>query len=376
MTFQLTEEQTFIQKAARDFARGEFDDDHILDLIERQQFPQKTLKTACKLDLIGLTWPESAGGQECGIMDNVLVTEQLCRRDSSMGLALAFADMGAEIVAQFGTPDQIKACNAPLLKGKAVTALICPELGQEQGTICYRKTDNTLVLTGAASIVVNAGIADFLLVVAHPEEGQGEPIMALLPKNMPGITISEPRKKLGMDMMPWNTVNFKSTEISTGTMITCDKKGINPVNILEQNLLLKTAAMFLGMAQGAFDLALGYAKEREQFRRKIAAFQGISQKIATMYTRLREGRASVYAAARACDEKSIGLTDLTAAQLSAQAMAEFLTDEALQIHGGVGYMIEFPVEHFFRDVKCLRTLLGRKITRMDVISQRVIGRLN
>lgn len=376
MTFQLTEEQTFIQKAARDFARGEFDDDYILDLIEKQQFPKKTLKTACKLDLIGLTWPESAGGQECGIMDNVLVTEELCRKDSTMGLALSFADMGAEIVAQFGTPDQIKACNAPLLKGKSVTALICPELGQEQGTICYRKTNDTLILNGEASIVVNASIADFFLIVAHPEEGQGERILALFPKNMPGMGVSEPRKKLGMDMMPWNTVTFESTEISTGAMITCDKKGVDPVNILEQNLLLKTAAMFLGMAQGAFDLALGYAKEREQFRRKIAAFQGISQKIASMYTRLQEGRASVYAAARACDGKCIGLTDLIAAQLSAQAMAEFLTDEALQIHGGVGYMIEFPVEHFFRDVKCLRTLLGRNITRMDVISQRVIGRLN
>jgi alkylation response protein AidB-like acyl-CoA dehydrogenase len=179
-----------------------------------------------------------------------------------------------------------------------------------------------------------------------------------------------------MDMMSWHSVNFDSTQISISAMIFCDETGADPVNILEQNLLLKTAAMFLGMAQGAFDLALEYAKEREQFRRKIAAFQGISQKIASMYIRLREGRASVYAAARACDEKRIGLTDLIATQLSAQALAEFLTDEALQIHGGVGYMIEFPVEHFFRDVKCLRTLLGRNITRMDLISQRVIGRLN
>lgn len=376
MTFQLTEEQTFIQKAARDFARGEFDNDQILDLIEKMQFPKKTLKTACKLDLIGLTWPESAGGQECGIMESVLVTEELCRKDSTMGLALSFADIGAEIVAIFGTTDQVKAFNAPLLKGKSVTALIFPELGQEQGPICYRKIDDTLVLNGEASLVVNASIADFFLVVADPEDGQGERILLLLTKETPGIDVSEPRKKLGMDMMPWNVVNFESAEISIKAMISRDEKGGGPINILEQNLLLKTAAMFLGIAQGAFDLALGYAKEREQFRRKIAAFQGISQKIAAMYTRLREGRALVYAAAQAYDEKRIGLTDLIAAQLSAENLAEFLTDEALQIHGGVGYMIEFPVEHFFRDVKCLRTLLGRKITRMDLISQRVIGRLN
>jgi alkylation response protein AidB-like acyl-CoA dehydrogenase len=376
MTFQLTEEQTFIQKASRDFARGEFDDDQILDLIEKQQFPKKMLKTACKLDLIGLTWSESAGGQECGMMESVLVTEELCRRDSTMGLALSFADVGAEVVAQFGTSDQIKAFNAPLLKGKSVTALICPELGQRPGPVCYQKTDDTLILTGEAPVVLNAGIADFFLAVAHPEDGQGERILVLFPKNMPGIDVSEPQKKLGMDMMSWHSVNFDSTQISISAMISCDETGADPVNILEQNLLLKTAAMFLGMAQGAFDLALEYAKEREQFRRKIAAFQGISQKIASMYIRLREGRASVYAAARACDEKRIGLTDLIATQLSAQALAEFLTDEALQIHGGVGYMIEFPVEHFFRDVKCLRTLLGRNITRMDLISQRVIGRLN
>ncbi len=376
MTFQLTEEQTFIQKAARDFARGEFDDDQILDLIEKQQYPKKTLKTACKLDLIGLTWPESAGGQACGTMESVLVTEALCRRDSTMGLALSCADLGAEIVARFGTPDQIKAVNAPLLKGRSVTALICPELGQNPGPICYRTTGDTLVLNGDASLVVNAGISDFFLVVAHAEDSQGQRILLVLPKDLPGISVSGPRKKLGMDMMPWNSVTFASVKVSPKAMITCTDKEVDLVTRLEQNLLIKTAAMFLGMAQGAFDLALGYAREREQFRRKIAAFQGISQKIAAMYTRLREGRASVYAAARACDENRIGLTDLIAAQLSAQYLAEYLTDEALQIHGGVGYMIEFPVEHFFRDVKCLRTLLGRNITRMDLISQRVIGRLN
>ncbi|WDP91052.1 MAG: acyl-CoA/acyl-ACP dehydrogenase [Desulfobacter sp.] len=376
MTFQLTEEQTFIQKAARDFARGEFDDDQILDLIEKQQFPKKILKTACKLDLIGLTWPESAGGQECGAMESVLVTEELCRRDSAMGLALCFTDLGAEIVARFGTKDQIKALNIPLLKGKSVTAVICPELGQDPGPVRYRKEGDTLVLTGEAPVVVNAGIADFFLAVAHPEEGQGERLLLLFPKDLPGIQVSAPVKKLGMDMMTWNRVSFDSATLSTGAVISSNDTGKNPVHMLEHHLLLKTSAMFLGMAQGAFDLAIAYAREREQFRRKIAAFQGISQKIAGMYTRLREGRASLYAAARACDGKGMGLADLIAAQLSAQALAEYLTDEALQIHGGVGYMIEFPVEHFFRDVKCLRTLLGRRITRMDLISQRVIGRLN
>lgn len=377
MTFHLTEEQTFIQKATRDFSRGEFDDDQILELIEKKQFPEKLLKKACKLDLIGLTFPEFAGGQECGMTENVLVAEELCRRDSTAGIALSTADMGAELIARYGDKKLVKSCIPPLLKGKTVTALICPELGEEKGPVDFAEKDDILVLKGEASLVPNADRAAFFMVVAHArDEGKaGKRILAVVSRETPGITIGEPVKKLGLDMTPWIRVSFDNVEIPARHMISTGSDE-DPVLMLQRNVLLKTCGMFLGMAQGAFDLALGYAKQREQFRRKIAQFQGISQKIARMYIQLRQGRAMVYAAAQAYDRGRMDLHDLLAAKLTAETTAEFLTDEALQIHGGVGYMIEFPVEHFFRDVKCLRTFMGRKTTQMDLIGRKVVGRLN
>ena len=139
MKFHLTEEQQSIQKATRDFTKGEFDDDNILELMENGCFPEKTFKAACNLDLIGLAYPERAGGQECSMMDNVLVIEELCRRDSTMGIALSTADMGAEIIARLGNSEQIKNHVAPLLKGKAVSALVGPDLGDRQGPVNYRE---------------------------------------------------------------------------------------------------------------------------------------------------------------------------------------------------------------------------------------------
>ncbi len=371
MTCQLSKEQIFIQKATRDFTRGEFDDDQLLDLIKNKQFPDKLLKQACKLDLVGLTFPESAGGQECGMVESVLVTEELCRRDSTAGIALASADLGAEVIAHYGTKDLVASCIRPLLKGEAVTALVSPELGDTQGPVTCEYQGEALILNGTVPQVLNAGIAPYFIVVAEQVkngETKGQ-ALAVVFRKTEGITVSDPEKKLGLDMTAWHRVSFDQVRISADNLITA------PVKTLWQAVLLKMSAMYLGIGQGAFDLALNYARQREQFRRKIAQFQGISQKIADMYIRLQGCRSAVYAAARAMDGGCIDLHDMIATKLFAEAAAEYLTDESLQIHGGVGYMIEFPVEHFFRDVKCLRTLMGRKITQKDIVSAKVIGRL-
>jgi alkylation response protein AidB-like acyl-CoA dehydrogenase len=377
MKFLLTEEQNYIQKATRDFTKGEFDDDQILDLLEKKCFPKKMLKNACKLDLIGLTYPEAAGGQACEMMDNVLVIEELCRRDSTMGISLSTVDMGVELIARYGDKKMVKTWVSPVLKGKAVSALICPELGQEKSSVSYRKEGEDLVLKGEAPLVINAGIADYFILVADPEDDAStdKRILAVIPRETQGICVGESCDKLGLDMLAWHKVSFDDAKISVANLVLADPKEIDPLLVLQQNNLMKISAMFLGIAQGAFDLALGYARSREQFRRKIALFQGISQKIAQMYIRLQEGRAAVYNAASLYDRGGIDLHDLIAVKLTAQSVAELLTDEALQIHGGVGYMVEFPIEHFFRDVKCLRTFMGRKIFETDIISQKLIGNI-
>jgi len=380
MKFHLTEEQNYIQKATWDFARGAFDAEQILELMEKRCFPEKIFKNACKLDLIGMTYPESAGGQECGMMEHVLVIEALCRKDSSLGIALAGADMGTELIARYGNQKAIKKYVAPLLKGNMVASLICPEIGEEQSPVQYRECDDGIVLNGGASLVLNAGIAGYFIIVADdadvPDQSAGgERIVAVVPRDIPGLEVGESINKLGLDMLSWHGVKLENVKLPGDHLLSSEGEIPDLFMRLQQNNLLKISAMFLGIAQGAFDLALGYAKQREQFRRKIARFQGISQKIASMYVKLQEGRAGVYNAALLYDEDAIDLHDLIAVKLSIEAVAEMITDEALQIHGGVGYMVEFPIEHFFRDVKCLRTFTGRKICHLDLISRKLIGKL-
>ncbi|GAB6143813.1 acyl-CoA dehydrogenase family protein [Desulfocicer niacini] len=379
MKFHLTEEQNYIQKATWDFARGAFDAEQILELMEKRCFPEKIFKKACKLDLIGMTYPESAGGQECGMMEHVLVIEALCRKDSSLGIALASADMGTELISRYGNKQAIKNYVTPLLKGNRVASLICPEVGEEQSPVRYRECDDGIVLNGGASLVLNAGIAGYFIIVADadlPDQSPGgKRIMAVVPRDIPGLGVTESCDKLGLDMLSWHGVKLENVKLTGDHLLSSEGELIDLSMELQHNNLLKLSAMFLGIAQGAFDLALGYAKQREQFQRKIVRFQGISQKIASMYVKLQEGRAGVYNAALLHDKKAIDLHDLIAVKLSIEAAAEMITDEALQIHGGVGYMVEFPIEHFFRDVKCLRTFTGRKICHLDLISRKLIGKL-
>lgn len=379
MKFQLTEEQNYIRKATQDFAKGEFDEYRILELMENRSFPENIFKNACKLDLIGLTYPESAGGQECNMMDNILVIEELCRKDSGIGIALSLPDMGAELIARYGNADMIKKYISPLLKGKTLPAVINPFPGQMTGDILFEKTEDGIILAGEAPLVLNAGIAGYFVVVASPQNPgtneTGDNIIAVVDKDTQGMEIKKNRRKLGLDMLSWHPVTFNDVKIPAKNILTPPAKPVNLEMELQKSWLMKLSAMYLGIAQGAYDLALDYAKQREQFRKKIAGFQGISEKIARMYMELEKTRAMVYTTAALYDEKTINLHELTATKLCAESAAEYITDESLQIHGGVGYMIEFPIEHFFRDVKLLRTLMGRKTFQMDIISHKLIGKL-
>ena len=384
MKFNLTDEQQYIQKAAREFAKGEFDDDAILELIQGRKFPDQLLQKACKLDFLGICYPEAYGGQACGILDYVLLIEELCRKDSSAGIALSNVDAGAEVLCALGSENQKKALLPRLAKATAVPAVICGDL--DSGSDCPAgislkagSAPGEFFLEGTADCVLNADRADLMIVRVRPEvpdpSGAEDPLFVLLDPKKPGVVVSPMRDRLGMDMVSCCEVRIQGANVTEDDLIRAPKGSSPSPFPLHGVNLVRTAAMFLGIAQGAFDLALQYAKQREQFKRKIGAFQGIRHKLVDMYVDLQAARSMVYAVAASAEDRDAAAKDSLAAKLVAERSALFITDEALQIFGGSGYMVELPIEHFYRDARTLQATLGRRIFQKDVLAGQIIGKI-
>jgi len=381
MKFALTEEQQYIQKAVRDFTKGEFDSDQILDLLQKKSFPRKMLKKACQLDFVGVCFPEDCGGQDYGCMEHVLIIEELCRRDSAAGIALSMVDVGAELICRFGSAEQQQTYLRPVTKGKMVLSVVVPDLegGLFRGAanVVDPVDDGTYRVSGQNERLWNADLADVLIVPGQPaQKPSAAPVFMLVARDSTGVTVTDMGDKLGMGLVGWHHVALDNVAVSEAQLLHIDAGPGYGLIEFQKSYLLRLSAVFLGIAQGAFDIALAYARQREQFKQKIAEFQGIRHKLADMYTRLQEARALCYAVAGACDQGGIDRHDAAAAALVAEEASLYLTDEALQIYGGAGYMIEVPVEHFYRDARMLQALTGRKCFQKDVIADAIIGKIS
>ncbi|MCP3941463.1 MAG: acyl-CoA/acyl-ACP dehydrogenase [Desulfobacteraceae bacterium] len=376
MTLELNRSQKLIQKAAWEFARGEFDRDDLLELEKTGKFPKKIWKKAADLGFIGLHFEEKFSGGGLGIFDTLLTAEAFCRKDSSCGMAIMFSGFTGELIMAAGTPDQKKQYLEPLALGKSLCggAFFEPESGYELSPIRTHAVHEmgTWVITGKKTRVVNGAGADFFPVLCETKEGPG---LILVEKNAPGLIITPMGRKLGNTMTPWADLEFDGVKADSNQILGPPGKGLELVKDFLAQARLINAGMALGIAQGAMDRTLSHAKTREQFGRKIATFQHLRHKIADMALKIELARGIAYGAAQAYDNKN------KAQVLSAMAMeyaceaAEAVADEAVQIHGGYGYMREGEVEHFYRDAKFLRLFCSNSRLRKDIIADDTLGHL-
>lgn len=381
MDLELTEEQKVIQKAARDFAEGEFDEEMILEYQEKKLFPFKVLRKAGKLGFIGVSYSSDFGGQDYGLFENALIIEEFCKKDSELGIALSSVDRGAELISKFGNNGQKERFLFPITKGEAISSLVCPgiEGGAEgsSGTVLAGKKSDRYVLHGEILYVLNGSLANFFIVHCRNDfekPGSGQwPVFVILEKGKTGLNIVPMGDKLGMAMLSWDKLILEEINISKDD--TLGGIGFDPLCEIRKTVMVKTGVQALGIAQGAFDRALAYSKQREQFGRKIGQFQSIRHKLVDMHVRIEAARSLVYSVALQYDRGKTDLRDALAANLFAEMVAIEVTDEALQVFGGAGYMIETPVEHFFRDARILRTISGRQHPKKDVIADSIIGRI-
>jgi alkylation response protein AidB-like acyl-CoA dehydrogenase len=382
MDFELTDEQKDIQRAAREFAQGEFDRELALELEKNHAFPKSIWKKACELGFIGLHFPEAYGGQDLGILENTLVVEEFCRQDSGIGIALTLADFSSEVILRFGSEAQKEKYLPPVTRGEAISAgaYTEPDHGSDitqLSTTAVRKGQEFLI-NGTKTFITNGTMADHFVVLCQTNPEADPPYRGmctiLVEKGTPGFQATELGDKMGIRMTSTAELSFSDVHVPLENLIGEDNRGFYQVLEFFDESRIEIAAQALGVAQGAFDRALAYAKERKQFGKRIADFQITQHKLADMYTKLETARLVTYKAAWNFDRGRIdpGLTAM--AKMYAGRVSVEVADEAIQIFGGYGYITEYEVERFYRDTKIMEIYEGTREIQKNTIASLLIGK--
>ena len=383
MEFELNKTQKDIQKAVRDFVKGEFDKELALELEQKHEFPRKIWKKACDLGLIGVHFPEKYSGQGLGSMEDILVVEELCRGDSTIGSAIALAAFASEIIMHYGTDAQKEKYLPAVAEGEMLSAgaFTEPDHGSD---ITYMNTTavkdgDEWVVNGGKTFITNGGLAGFYNVLCQTDPdakpGYRGQSLILVEADREGLSTTDVGQKMGIRMMATAEVIFKDVRVPASNLIGEENKGFYHVLHFFDESRIQIAAQALGTAQGAFDRALAYVKQREQFGKKIAQFQVTQHKLADMATKIELARLITYKAAWNFDQGRIDPKLTSMAKMYAARTAVEVADEAIQLLGGYGYMTEYEVERFYRDAKITEIYEGTKEIQKNTIASALIGKL-
>ncbi len=383
MEFELNKTQKDIQKAVKDFTKGEFNRELILELEKKHEFPKKAWKKACDIGLIGVHFPEEYSGQGLGSIEDILVVEELCRGDSTMGSAIALSSFASELILHHGS-DELKEKYLPAVaEGEMLSAgaFTEPDHGSD---ITFMDTSavkdgNEWVINGNKIFITNGGLAGFYSVMCQTDPDikpsyRGISII-LVEADRDGLSTSDVGEKMGIRMMATAEVILKDVRVPLTNLIGEEGKGFYHVLHFFDESRIQVAAQALGTGQGAYDRALAYVKKREQFGKKIAQFQVSQHKLADMATKLELARLITYKAAWNFDQGRIDPKLTSMAKMYAARTAVEVADEAIQLMGGYGYMTEYEVERFYRDAKITEIYEGTKEIQKNTIASAIIGKL-
>ena len=383
MDFELTKSQKEIQKAAREFAKGEFDKDLALELSRKHEFPTKIWKKACDLGFVGVHFPEAYSGQDLGVLENIIIADEFCARDSSIGAAIILSSFASECVLRFGSEALKQKFLPPVAEGQMLSSGAFTEPGHGSDitsldTTAVREGDEW-VINGTKTFITNGGMAGFYSVMCQTDS-ECQPSyrgisLILVEAEREGITSADVGDKMGIHMMTTAEVNFKDVRVPLDNLIGEEGKGFYQVLEFFDESRILVAAQALGTAQGAYDRALAYVKEREQFGRKIAQFQVTQHKLADMITKIDLARLITYKAAWNFDKGRIDPKLTSMAKMYAARTAVEVADEAIQLLGGYGYMTEYEVERFYRDAKICEIYEGTKEIQKNTIASAILGKI-
>jgi alkylation response protein AidB-like acyl-CoA dehydrogenase len=378
MNFELSEDQKAIRDLARQFAENELKPlAHRWD--QNKEFPFELIPKLSALGFMGMGIPEQYGGAGLDLLSCALIMEEVSRHCGSTALTLASHNgLGSKHILEFGSEAQKQKYLPSIASGDKLSAWALTEPGSGSDasgmqSIAEDRGDH-FILNGSKAFITQGSVGDVYVVLAKttPEKKQKGISAFILEKGMPGFTTGKPEDKLGCRGSDTSTLSFENLRVPRENLVGERDMGfIDTLKILDRGRII-IAAMALGLGRGALEESIRYAKEREQFGKPIADFQAIQWKLANMATELEAARLLIFkACSMLAQGKSIN-TEASMAKLFASEAALKACDEAIQIHGGYGYIKEYPVERYWRDCRICTIGEGTSEVQRLVISRNIL----
>jgi len=377
MDFQLTEKQRNLKNSVRAFCEKEFDPDYALELDRKEEFPKELYKKAANQRFSSLFIPEKYGGGGQGYLAACLAMEEMCRADSSLGLACMIGTFGSDMLLLNGTKEQKSCYLPPLCRGDSVSAAAFtePAHGTDISTMDTKAImhGKEWVINGTKTLITNAPIADFVIVLCQtgsretPRKSQS---LFIVDKEANGLTVTKLSNKMGIRCVTTGLISFEDVKVCENSLLGELDSGFSNSMTFFIKSRTTIAAQAVGTAQGALEIALKYAKQRESAGQSIIRFQQIGAKLAQLASEVESARLLTYKAAWTIDQNKVDSMLTSMAKLYSSSVAVRATDAAIQTLGGHGYLGDHKVERAYRDAKVTEIYEGTsEIQRLAILKQ-------
>jgi len=381
MNFELTDEQKDIIKAAREFAEKEFPD--IAQECDREEkSPDPLWKKACDLGFVGVFIPEAYGGAGLGYFEHCLIHEEFARIDPGIGLSILSACFGSEMILLFGTEEQKKKWLPLLVRGEAImgTAITEPDAGSDVSSVTTTATlvGDEYVINGNKMFISNGIRAKFLQVLCMTEPNAPSRhdrfSVIIVETERKGFEATKLKNKLGIRASETTEITFTDVRVPKENLVGTPGRGFQQFMSFFDHTRVHICAQATGIAQGAMEQAIKHVRQRQQFGKPLASFQATQFKIAEMATRIEAGRTLYQRAAWLVDQGKLNSSLISMAKWFTGETAVRVTDEALQLHGGYGFMGDYAIERFYRDAKIVEIYEGTKEIEKIIVARALLGR--
>lgn len=378
MDLNLTESQRAVQELARKFAEEEIRP-HVMKYDESQEFPHDIVKKAAELGFMGMTWPEELGGAGLTELEAIVIIEEIAKVDPSIALTVASHNsLCTGHIMKFANDELKKKYVPDLASGRKLGAwgLTEPGSGSDSGgmkTVATRDGDDW-ILNGSKTFITQGSVGSTYVIMAMTDTAQGKNSISafILEKDAKGFSIGKKENKLGMRCSDTATLIFDNVRVPGSNLIGEVGQGFKQALTVLDGGRIGIAALSVGIAQGALDASIKYARERKQFGKALAEFQAIQWKIADMATEIHAARLLTQKAAWMAAQGMNYTLAASQAKLFASEAAVRATNEAVQIHGGYGFIKEFPVEKLYRDVKLMTIGEGTSEVQKMIIARNIL----
>jgi len=379
---KLTPEQEDIRRAAREFAEKEFTPEIMEECDREEKYPMDLVKKARELGFSTVKIPEEYGGMGLSLFEEALVTEEFYRVSPGIGNACLSSTFGTELLILFGSEEQKGKYLRWVTERNGISAMATtePEAGSDVANVKTKivKEGDEWVINGTKTFITNGSVCDFALVLGRTYEGEKRHhglTFAIVESKSKGFKATKIKNKMGLRASDTAEIVLKDVRIGDENIIGEPGKGFYYLMEFFNHTRPRVASQAVGIAQGAFELALNYVKQRKQFGQPIAAFQHTQFKIAEMATRIQAARLLAWQAAWHCSIRDPKPELSSMAKWFAGKTAVYVADWCVQLHGGYGYIGEYPAERYYRDAKLMEIYEGTKEIQKLVIARRLMGRV-